>query len=215
MEIKVIIFDFDGVILESTKIKNQAFGKLYSKFGKSIESKVLKYDLLNQGISRFNKIKFFHSNYLGIKLNDIQMNKIAKQYQDLVIKQILRCEFVPGAKEFIEKEHSNYSFFIATGTPEKEIEYITESLGINKFFVSIHGSPLNKNKIIQKIIENNKLNPSSVLMVGDSYADYEASMSNQINFIRRKHSTQESVFAQNTYAINDLKELNKMLDKIN
>ena len=39
METINIIFDFDGVILNSHKVKTDAFEKVFSKFGKSIGEK--------------------------------------------------------------------------------------------------------------------------------------------------------------------------------
>ena len=56
--IKSIIFDFDGVILNSNNIKAEAFGELYNKYGKKIENKVVEYHYENLGISRIEKIKY-------------------------------------------------------------------------------------------------------------------------------------------------------------
>ena len=67
---KAIIYDFDGVILDSVKIKTLAFEELYSSYGKEIQNKVKSYHLLNGGISRYNKLKYYHKNFLNIDIND-------------------------------------------------------------------------------------------------------------------------------------------------
>ena len=58
--IKTIIFDFDGIILESIDVKTEAFKKLYQPFGSSISNKVVENHLANGGISRYEKIKIYH-----------------------------------------------------------------------------------------------------------------------------------------------------------
>ena len=52
-KIKAIIFDFDGVIVESLDIKTGAFKKLYEVFSEEIATKVVNHHLINGGISRY------------------------------------------------------------------------------------------------------------------------------------------------------------------
>ena len=47
MEIKNIIFDFDGVILNSHKVKTDSFEKIFSNYGKTIGKKAKNYHLKN------------------------------------------------------------------------------------------------------------------------------------------------------------------------
>ena len=55
MKFDKIIFDFDGVILNSHNVKTQAFYDLFKKYGKEIAYKSKNYHLENTGISRFVK----------------------------------------------------------------------------------------------------------------------------------------------------------------
>ena len=63
--IKTIIFDFDGVILESLDVKTEAFKKLYQPYGPSISNKVVENHLENEGISRYEKIKILEASQLS------------------------------------------------------------------------------------------------------------------------------------------------------
>ena len=65
--IKSIILDFDGVILDSNNIKEKAFANLYSIYGKNIRKKVVVYHKKYHGVSRYNKIKYFHEKFLKKK----------------------------------------------------------------------------------------------------------------------------------------------------
>ena len=61
--IKGIIFDFDGVIVESVNIKTIAFKKIYKKYGNEIVNKVVDHHLSNGGMSRFEKFNYYHKNF--------------------------------------------------------------------------------------------------------------------------------------------------------
>ena len=60
-----IIFDFDGVILNSNQIKTKAFKTISAKFGFAQSEELIKYHIKNGGISRYEKIKWFVENILG------------------------------------------------------------------------------------------------------------------------------------------------------
>ena len=58
---KLIIWDFDGVIKESTEIKSSCFCKLFHSYGTDFVNKVLCHHLENQGVSRQKKIALYLS----------------------------------------------------------------------------------------------------------------------------------------------------------
>ena len=65
--VKGIIFDFDGVIVDSVEIKGEAFREIYTTYGKEISDKVIEHHELNGGVSRFDKFRFYHNNFLKKK----------------------------------------------------------------------------------------------------------------------------------------------------
>ena len=68
---EVLIYDFDGVICDSVKIKTNAFIELYKNYSLKIQNQVKEYHILNSGISRFEKnlgiIKLFYSTKIQMK----------------------------------------------------------------------------------------------------------------------------------------------------
>ena len=58
--IKNIIFDFDGVVLDSVPVKTEAFIKLFQSYEKQHVDKLIEYHLKNGGKSRYLKIKYFY-----------------------------------------------------------------------------------------------------------------------------------------------------------
>jgi beta-phosphoglucomutase-like phosphatase (HAD superfamily) len=67
-----LIFDFDGVLVESTDIKTRAFGTLYENYGQEVVDQVIAHHKINTGISRFKKFQYFQENANRLTLSDLQ-----------------------------------------------------------------------------------------------------------------------------------------------
>tara|TARA_B100001029_G_C14866279_1_gene341920 strand:+ start:100 stop:738 length:639 start_codon:yes stop_codon:yes gene_type:complete len=181
--IKHIIFDFDGVILDSVRVKTNAFFEMYNKYGTVIAHKVVDYHLKNGGESRFKKFRHFEENILNKKINDDDINILANEFKALVMEKVINCNFIDGAYEFLEKNFQNYTFYISTGTPKEEIEEILFKKNLGKFFKEVFGSPMLKVEHVEKIIGHRNLNRNEVIFIGDSKNDYEAANMTKIKFL--------------------------------
>jgi len=149
---KGIIFDFDGVIAESIKLKSDAFGELYKAFGENIVRKVIEHHEANGGMPRFEKIKYYHKSFLKKNLSHKEIHQIANKFSDLVIDKIVASAYVPGVVDYIKKSKKKYKLFISTGTPTGEIKTILNGKKISHYFDEVFGSPEKKKKHIEKII---------------------------------------------------------------
>ena len=144
-ELKAIIFDFDGVIAESVNVKTEAFSKMYAQYGNTIAEKVASHHLSHGGISRFEKFKLYHKEFLGIELTNQDIMALANKFSKLVVQKVIDAPYVPGSLEFIKDNYKYYDLFISTGTPEDEMKKILSRKGIRNYFKSVHGSPKKKN----------------------------------------------------------------------
>jgi len=185
--IKAIIFDFDGVIAESVNIKTDAFKKMYAKYGNTVVKKVISHHLLNGGISRYEKFNFYHENFLGIKLSEEELEKLAIEFSELVVQDVVEAPYVHGALEFIENNYKDYKYFISTGTPQNEIIDIINRKKISIYFESIYGSPENKTDHIKKIMSKSGYTKDELIFIGDADTDILAAKNNDIPIILRVH----------------------------
>ena len=101
MNKKIIVFDIDGVILESIQAKNKAFKELYKNYGEDIVKKVLNHHKNNTGISRFEKIKFYNKNYLNLYDDKFHNDKFLKNFSELSLKFVFKSNLVKGFLDFI------------------------------------------------------------------------------------------------------------------
>ena len=195
-ELKNFIFDFDGVILDSLDCKTEAFYQMYLPYGEDIANKVRQYHILNGGVSRFEKFKTWHKQYLKIELSEKEIQYLANQFSDLVMENVINSHPIPGAIEFINRYSKDFNFFIISGTPDEEIKKICDSIGISSFFKEILGSPKNKKEWCAYLkTEYDDIKSSNTLFLGDAKSDYEAAKQNGFYFGLREADYNESIFS--------------------
>ena len=213
--IKSIIFDFDGVILDSNKIKSNAFTNLFKDKNKNQENldMIIRYHKDNMGISRNKKIKFYYENILKQKITNKEVDKIASDYSKLVFNKIIKTKFISGSKYFLSKNFKRYLFFVSSGTPENELINICEKRKIDKYFTGIYGSPDNKEKHIKRIMKKNSLKENEVIFIGDALADYNAAVKNKIFFIGINYINNRK--NKKNFYINNFNEVENIIKKIN
>ncbi len=190
---KALIFDFDGVIVESVKLKSNAFASIYKPYGLKIMKKVVKHHEENGGMSRFEKFKYYHENYLNIEITNSEIKKLANQFSQIVIKEVISCPYVPGVLSFIKSCYGKYKIFISTGTPTEEIKIILKERNINKYFLEVFGSPSSKSSHVKKIKEKYTLESNEIIFFGDSNSDSFAAITHDIPFVLRVHALNRNI----------------------
>ena len=211
--IKTIIFDFDGVLVESTHIKTEAFRRLFSKWPNKI-NEIVSYHLRNMGISRYVKFKHFYENILKVPYSDEIGLELGKQFSDIVLDEINRASFIKGTKEFLEKNFQKYSFFIASGTPQLELDSIVSFKGLSKYFNGIFGAPATKTEIVGNILKRYNLSNNQVVFVGDAESDKKAAEKTGIHFILRITHENNLLVTSPKSKIQDLTQLKDKIEEM-
>jgi len=203
-----IVFDFDGVLVESVDVKTQAFGALYAEYGDRIVEQVRAYHLQNGGVSRFKKFRYYHEVLLGKTLTEEEEQRLGDLFSQYVEDAVVEAVYVAGALEILEKNYQTIPLFIASGTPDQELKRIVSRRDMSHYFVSIHGSPAQKGNIIQEVLSKYGFEPERVLMVGDAMSDYEGAIAAGVNFIGRVMQYPETdPFPAGTTVLPDLVDL--------
>lgn len=180
---QAIIFDFDGVVVDSVHIKTEAFAELYRHCGEQIRQQVVEYHLLHGGKSRYEKIRYYQEQLLRQPLDEAQLAEMGRQFSSLVVDKVVSANYIPGALDFIKKMRVDRKLFIVTGTPQNEINEILSRRGLDDYFELSLGTPTKKNQNVQKVINDYDLDRETSLMFGDSLTDYEAAKDCGIDFI--------------------------------
>ena len=201
-----IVFDFDGVIINSHKIKTEAFFDVFRCYGKYIGLKAKLFHLNNIGRSRYFKFKFILKNYVKKKINKRELKQLDKNFDDIIKKKLSNLSPSKNLLKFLSKHKGTHELYVSTGTPQKKIIEILKVKKLIRYFDGVYGSPKTKFEHI-KLIRKKK---SSLVFIGDSYEDYLVSKKMKVNFVLKYNS--ENILIRkkiDTKKINSFKNFHK------
>ncbi len=210
--IKAIIFDFDGVIVESADIKTEAFRKLFSSYPDKVD-RIVNHHLENMGISRYVKFRYIFENILHKELTQNEEAQLGERFSQIVLGEILKAPFVAGVLDFFKNCDGRYQLFIASGTPQDELDHVVLKRGLKDYFRGIYGSPRQKLDIIESILRQNNILQNEAVFVGDAESDLIAAKETGIYFIARI-SADNGDLLNCDFKIRDLFDLKDLVEKL-
>lgn len=182
--IKNIIFDFDGVIIDSMDVRASGVSGVFSHYDKNLVDKFIEYYRYNAGLSKFIKIKYFYNEILGKDISDEKINEYSNQLSNIMKEKLVSKEIlIDDTFEFIKNNYRKFNFHIASGSEEVELRFLCDKLEISQYFKCINGAPLHKNDLVNKIIEENNYKREETIIIGDSINDFDAAEINNIGFV--------------------------------
>tara|TARA_B100000795_G_C22805033_1_gene444275 strand:- start:593 stop:1270 length:678 start_codon:yes stop_codon:yes gene_type:complete len=209
---KVLIFDFDGVIVDSNDIKTAAFSELYQPYGSDVVNRVILHHEANGGMPRFEKFDYYHKHFLGEDINQKEIIDLSARFSKLVVNKVIAAPEINSAELFLKKIQNNKKFCsINSATPEVEIKEIIIHRNLEKYFSKILGSPSSKSENIIKILNYYKCNIKEALFFGDADSDINAALKTGIHFIGVGRSVLKYMHNRDEtyYHINDFHEISK------
>ncbi len=179
---KTLIFDCDGVVLNSNMVKTQAFFRAAAPYGNKAAQALVDYHIANGGVSRYKKFEYFLQNLvtpdsLGPTLQDLLTRFAAEVHQGL-----LTCE-VANSLQTLRENTPGIRWLIVSGGDQNELRDIFSERGISSFFDGgIYGSPDTKEVILHRELERSNILTPAILF-GDSRYDHIAAKSIAIDFL--------------------------------
>jgi HAD superfamily hydrolase (TIGR01549 family) len=180
---KVILWDFDGVLLDSHAVRDMGFEVVLSDFSKEQVDRLLDFHRENGGLSRYVKFRYFFEAIRGEAITDEAIREWANRFSEIMKKLLINPELlIRDSIEFVKANHQQYRMHIVSGSDENELRYLCNQLGIAHYFHSIHGSPTPKNQIVKELLQTNEYNKDDCMLIGDSHNDFEAAQVNGMEF---------------------------------
>ena len=108
--IKNILFDFDGVILDSMPIRDYGFKRIFEDFKDNQISQLLDYHNENGGLSRYVKIKYFYNEILNKEILEEKINSYASAFSKIMKKELVNKKYlIVDTLEFIKNNFKKLS----------------------------------------------------------------------------------------------------------
>ncbi len=206
--IKNILFDFDGVILDSMPIRDYGFKKIFEDFDDDLVDKLLDYHGKNGGLSRYVKIKYFYNELLNKEISEKEINSYADNFSKIMKRELVNKKYlIVETLEFIENNFNKYNLHVVSGSDEKELQYLSKELGISNYFQSINGSPTHKNQLVKNVLLNNKYLSNETILIGDSINDYEAAEENNLDFYGFNNTALDKVSKVYVQKFNEMEKI--------
>ena len=179
-----ILWDFDGVILNSMPIRDKGFREIFKDFDKEKIDLLLLYHRENGGLSRYVKIRYFFEHILSEPISDKDILKYAANFSAIMRTELINPDnLINDSITFIRNNYENYNFHIVSGSDQNELRFLCKELGIYDLFISIQGSPTHKNELVKNILNDLDYIEDETILIGDSINDYNAAVVNNIGFL--------------------------------
>lgn len=180
---KVILWDFDGVIVDSNKVREDGFREVLKDYPDNQIEELIKYHKQNGGLSRYVKFRYFFEKICNSCISEIELQCLADLFSKIMLKNLSsKSILISDTLLFLESNSDNFEMHIMSGSDQNELRILCSKLGIEKNFKSVNGSPTHKNKLVDDFLSNSSWCKDDVCLIGDSINDFEAANFNGIDF---------------------------------
>lgn len=184
MDIRCIVFDFDGTLVDSNQLKYDAYFELFP-------SDVSHVNAIRQVLSEsFEQTRYVILEEilrrLGAEDGDClrgHVRTLAERYNELVVARAKTCPERRGAEQALRKLASVCPLYLSSTTPQQSLEEIVRFRQWERYFRAVFGYPNTKNETLRKIAAWEGLQYDQILVVGDGESDRQAAQGNGAQFL--------------------------------
>lgn len=175
-----LVFDCDGVVLNSNRIKTEAFRRAATPYGVDAADALVAYHVKNGGISRYKKFEYFLSNVVADR-NGPGLEGLLAAYTETLWEGLMCCDVAHGLDR-LRRATRDARWLVVSGGDQSELREIFMARGLSEYFDGgIFGSPDSKDIILMREKEKHNIrNPA--LFFGDSRYDFDAAWRAGIDF---------------------------------
>lgn len=213
--IGLIIFDLDGVLLDSSDAIVITFNQVLEKN-----------DLPKQSAKFIKSMIGMHLYDMFKRVDPELDNKTLKRLFDEYINSFSKiclpyCRLLPHAKEVLKFYHGKKKISLATTKIAEVTKIILKALDVLQYFDLIMGFYEVSNQkpnpeIINKTLNKLKIKPENAVVVGDTTLDIEAGKNAgvyTIGITTGTHSRKKLEGANPDYVVDNLNQIKKIIEK--
>ena len=181
---KSIVFDCDGVVLDSNVVKTEAYFRTAKNLGASDADAqaLVDYHVRLGGISRYHKFDYYLREILQQPATQEAIQILLDEFARELEVGLLHCEVAPGLLALREIT-PNANWMILSGGDQQEIRTLFAKRNLQSLFDGgLFGSPDNKDTVLAREKTNGNLQ-FPALFIGDSKYDYEAATRAGLDFV--------------------------------
>lgn len=181
---KTIVFDCDGVVLDSNVVKTEAYFRTAKNLGATDAqaNALVDYHVNLGGISRYHKFDYYLREILNQPVTDAAIQALLDGFAKELEEGLMQCDLAKGLFD-LRAATPNANWMILSGGDQQEIRTLFAKRKIDHMFDGgLFGSPDNKDEVLAREIANGQIQLPA-LFLGDSKYDFEAANRAGLDFI--------------------------------
>ena len=179
-EAKLIIFDFDGVIVDSNRAKLECFLDLAAKFGSEAVARLHALLTCQPHATRFEVVESILES--AEATNSSTKGELLRLFSECSKSRILGLKVTHALSALREIDTRDWA--LVSATEEQDMKEIAHRQGIADYFqAGVFGTPTSKLDHIRALSQSYGIEGSKIIMLGDRISDLRASLKAGIGFI--------------------------------
>ena len=181
---KTIVFDCDGVVLDSNIVKTEAYFRTAKNLGHTDAQAqaLVDYHVELGGISRYHKFEWYLREVLGQPVTEQAVQTLLDGFSRELEVGLMECAVAEGLPA-LRAATPEANWMILSGGDQQEIRTLFAKRDLVHYFDGgLFGSPDNKDEVLAREKANGNLQ-FPTLFIGDSKYDFEAAHRAGLDFV--------------------------------
>lgn len=181
---QTIVFDCDGVVLNSNKVKVDAYYQVAKRMGGTdAQAQAFVQHHINKGsFPRNGKIEYYLKEIVHEPVTQESIKRYIAVFEEILDKTLMTCEVAPNLAE-LKAATPQARWMLLSGGDQQELRRIFARRNLAAMFeAGIFGGPDIKETVLSREKANGNIQMPA-LFLGDSKYDYQAALGAGLDFV--------------------------------
>jgi phosphoglycolate phosphatase-like HAD superfamily hydrolase len=181
---KTIVFDCDGVVLNSNQTKIDAYFAVAKRMGGTDEQAraLVDYHVMKGSFPRNGKIEYYLNEIIKQPVTPTLMEQYLIAFDEILDETLMLCEVAPGLHA-LKKSTPHAKWMMLSGGDQAELRKIFARRNLAELFeAGIFGGPDTKDVVLSREIASGNIQFPAIF-IGDSKYDHQASTRAGLDFV--------------------------------
>ncbi len=200
---KVLVFDFDGTLVDSNPIKWRAFGRCFEEFAEQQEE-IQAYCRGNNHTPRGEKFRYVYEQILKLPYTPEVEIRLHRCFEENTTRQIIQAPSLPGAESFLQQVRQTHRAALLSSTPHPFLLQILRERRWTDYFRWIQGAPVDKTDWLKNLRDRHRLGKEELIFFGDTLEDAHSALVAGCPFVAVRNETWD---AKAAFTLSDYRSL--------